>query len=78
MCGRPLRCKGKMEGHAAGLGAVMCAACECGTAGRGPDEIRRSTFLIIATSSWLDDSSGMCRSPVRPVVLITPLPLHWL
>jgi hypothetical protein len=37
----------------------------------GPDEIRGSTFLIIPTSSKLNDTSGMCRSPVRPVVLIT-------
>ena len=37
----------------------------------GPDEIRGSTSLIIPTSSRLNDDSGMCRSPVRPVVLIT-------
>jgi hypothetical protein len=39
----------------------------------GPDAIRISTLLIIATSSWLDDNSGRCRSSFRPLVRITAL-----
>jgi hypothetical protein len=61
ICGRP--CGARKNGRMCiRIGAVMCTARECGAAGRGPDEIRRPISLIIATSSWLDDSNRMCRS----------------